>query len=752
MNIATRLLIGALALTVVSVLTTASMLGWLSINHSTDALEKSIEQQFQAIATGQESNLQAQFTNYRDLLLTLSKSRMTQEALYAMVRPFASYHYESSLNLTDAKTKLNEWYQLNYTPVYQKNNAEKIPDFTTWIDKLSSDGLLIQTQYMAKNNNDIRSLETLIDAGDGTVYGQQHKRYQASYLDIVQRFGFNDLMLIDAETKTIIYSVKKGPHLGSSLTEGAFSNSALANLVNNALNAPHDWSTSNFSKTEFRFNEFVIYAVVPVFYDLYSKEKPIGLLAVEIPAKNISAIVSNQGQWEALGLGTTGQSYLIDREHQLISNLRFDKNTTEFKTKIAQATPVISALKGESGTARLVDLNGDEQLTAWKPINLGNHQFALITQQKSSELFLPLKGLRFNIIRNLLITCFLLTGLAAVIAYRYASYLTQPITHLANQILSAANQRDIRQTFQVEANDELGKISHALNNLFAQLRDVMREVTSSSHETAQSSTTNATISQQCREVTQQQRNEILLVDEKSTRVVSAFQEMVTALDQAADDIEQATDTAYKSQQTVQGVSNHMRLLSNQVSSSCESMSELKNAAEAIVKVLDTIQRVAEQTNLLALNAAIEAARAGQHGRGFAVVADEVRRLSFDTQTATGEIQQLLNHLTTTVDKTAEGLWREQDISTECLIQSQAAELSLSQIHDAVIHARDITKHLKLQSIEEAGRVEQMRNHLTRVVQDANKTDHSMTELANQAESQQAIAKKMVETARILKFG
>lgn len=65
---------------------------------------------------------------------------------------------------------------------------------------------------------------------------------------------------------------------------------------------------------------------------------------------------------------------------------------------------------------------------------------------------------------------------------------------------------------------------------------------------------------------------------------------------------------------------------------------LKNI-ESIVAI---IENISNQTNLLALNASIEAARAGEAGRGFAVVADEIRSLSEGTESAIGDIRNLIS--------------------------------------------------------------------------------------------------------------
>ena len=199
------------------------------------------------------------------------------------------------------------------------------------------------------------------------------------------------------------------------------------------------------------------------------------------------------------------------------------------------------------------------------------------------------------------------------------------------------------------------------------------------------------------------------------------------------------------------VAENMRFLSGQVTESCESMAALRAAADKITKVLDTIQSVAEQTNLLALNAAIEAARAGEQGRGYAVVADEVRRLSADTQVATGEIQGLINNLRHTVDQTADGLNREQESAAQCLAESEAAELALVSIQQAVVDIQEITGALTQQAQGESSRAETMRFRLAEMVNAVNQTDESIARLAQSAKSQNQIALRMMQTTKVLKF-
>ena len=93
-------------------------------------------------------------------------------------------------------------------------------------------------------------------------------------------------------------------------------------------------------------------------------------------------------------------------------------------------------------------------------------------------------------------------------------------------------------------------------------------------------------------------------------------------------------------ETIQAISE----ISKDIENTASVINDVESQSCSIGTVMGVIQSIAEQTNLLALNAAIEAARAGEHGRGFAVVADEVRTLASRTQTATEEIQGMIEKL------------------------------------------------------------------------------------------------------------
>jgi len=134
------------------------------------------------------------------------------------------------------------------------------------------------------------------------------------------------------------------------------------------------------------------------------------------------------------------------------------------------------------------------------------------------------------------------------------------------------------------------------------------------------------------------------VSESLSLIINNLRENIGNLKEVTKATQSASSLAVNSRENINEIVNELGDLSEQVSASNHSISDLASQTNAITSIIELITDIADQTNLLALNAAIEAARAGEHGRGFAVVADEVRQLAERTHKATGEISVSIKSL------------------------------------------------------------------------------------------------------------
>ncbi|WP_046216594.1 methyl-accepting chemotaxis protein [Paenibacillus wulumuqiensis] len=119
---------------------------------------------------------------------------------------------------------------------------------------------------------------------------------------------------------------------------------------------------------------------------------------------------------------------------------------------------------------------------------------------------------------------------------------------------------------------------------------------------------------------------------------------------------------------VHHVASHSDQLSSVSNQVLHNSKEAVRKSSSVTQITGVIREISEQTNLLGLNAAIEAARAGEAGAGFSVVAQEVRKLSVDAKQATGQIEDSLNDIRSSI------IQMEGDISQISSSSTQQAEL------------------------------------------------------------------------------
>ncbi len=132
------------------------------------------------------------------------------------------------------------------------------------------------------------------------------------------------------------------------------------------------------------------------------------------------------------------------------------------------------------------------------------------------------------------------------------------------------------------------------------------------------------------------------------------------------------------------------------------MEELKTQIKEINKVVKMINDITGQINLLALNAAIEAARVGDAGRGFAVVAGEVKNLAADARKATNHIDEVIQAIQNSSEKTAQAIMSantEITSGVESVNETiQALDIMVEGSNQVTIDMEEIAKAIERQAM------------------------------------------------------
>lgn len=296
----------------------------------------------------------------------------------------------------------------------------------------------------------------------------------------------------------------------------------------------------------------------------------------------------------------------------------------------------------------------------------------------------------------------LAVAIAVVIALVISASINQPLAQAVNSAQQIA-EGDLTQTINSEGGDELTQLSDALVQMQQKLRDAIGHIASSASQLASAAEELNAVTDESARAIQLQNDEVQQAATAITEMSSAVDEVASTAMQTSEASVQSANLAKDGSQKVLQTRTVIGKMNADVQQSASVINVLAEKVSSINQVLEVIRSVAEQTNLLALNAAIEAARAGDAGRGFAVVADEVRSLAHRTQTSTGEIEQMISQVQSSVKEAVNAMGLISQNAGNAQNVAEEAAAALTQIADNITSISD-QNHVIASAAEEQSKV------------------------------------------------
>ena len=336
-------------------------------------------------------------------------------------------------------------------------------------------------------------------------------------------------------------------------------------------------------------------------------------------------------------------------------------------------------------------------------------------------------------ISALIQTVLLVCGLAVIIAIVRRVVIGR-VNALRHTMEDMTRNDDLSGTVTVAANDEIGAMGHAFNQMIAKFRHSLQAVADVTGRLGQVSDQVSSVADDTLQQVMQQRTETDMVASAMNEMSATVQEVAGNASRTAMASQNADDQTRDGVSVASQASSAIGQLIEEIEHAAQVVGQVQADSSSISEVLGVITGIAEQTNLLALNAAIEAARAGEQGRGFAVVADEVRTLASRTQNSTEEIQQMIQRLHAAVNAAVKAMEDARQRAAQSGEHVENAAQSLNSIASEVSGINDMNLQIAAAAEEQSAVAEEINRNIATISQIADNTSHGASGTHKQSET------------------
>jgi len=485
-----------------------------------------------------------------------------------------------------------------------------------------------------------------------------------------------------------------------------------------------------------------------------SANRVAAVLVTESPLSTVNAIMSFNDRPQEVGLGQTGEAYLVDSEFNARTRLR-----KPGETKVS-SDGVRNAVGGTSGSSAYDNYAGLKVLGSYNRLKVDGLPWGILVEQNKSEALAPSLSAAL-MVAGVVMVVIILVG---AIGFAFAKIFAKPIVNLEETIRRVSSGDESARAV-VESNDEIGQLANALNEMIverngvkdristenkrvqANIQDFLLVVADASEGKlgVRAKRTEGLLGNVADALNRMLENVSALIGEAkgaSSQVQESAGEIAASAQNLADG---ATSQTQQISQTIievqnlaaeaQGVSEnsheaaqaasrtrqaaedgakavldvvaYMERLQESVQTNARKITRLGERSQEISGIVRSISDISAETDVLAMNASIEAARAGEQGKGFTVVADQVRALADRTRQATVEIEKLVMGIQSETSEAVKQMERANIEVENGTRQVSSAGASLSNIVESSVDSSTLANQISQSAFQQEQRAQAM---------------------------------------------
>ncbi len=459
------------------------IISWVSYYTARDALHQQTSDQLMAVRELMKHRLESNFDTIRKQSITMSENGMVIDAMLQFTEAF---HDIDAPTLPDRYLRsLRAYYAGEYLTRLNTNLDTHVALDQYWpTDELP---LYLQYFYISNNPYDVGQKDKLVRVEDGTSYSDVHEAYHPILRNFLNQFGYYDIFLVDNRGH-IVYSVFKEVDFATNLLSGPYrhTNFATAFKAANEATEPGFVQLLDYEPYDPSYHAPASFIASPIFHG----PDKIGVLVFQMPIDRINAILTNGQDWNSVGLGDTGEAYIVGADHKMRSDSRFLANDadehirrqgTTILLKKIQSQSTEAALQGQSGVQVFAGDRHKWMLSAYTPLAIKDINWVLLAEIDMAEAMIPIEKLG----RYMLHLTSLVSIIVIVIGILTAMNLSRPfvqMSKIAEQV--AGGDLSVEVPF-ASRRDEIGTFGQLLQRII----DAFKQQASTAEQLSQGNLT-----------------------------------------------------------------------------------------------------------------------------------------------------------------------------------------------------------------------------------------------------------------------